>query len=364
MAVISTPSLNKVLDELVHAMVLAEGNSTSGSGYPNGYGIGTEGGSSGAAGRLQQILTDIGAETDPEIASMLYQALDSAIDNTSAIKMIGARFKAMLGRLNSHARTYGSSNFSTLEGMLAYYNTGGGGTWAALQDYRWRDLWNVWYGGSTYPAVSNVYFEVLQGTADAARHLYLNALRKAVVSGSGAEVETAGQTIDSSLYGGGIPALTISGITGTGTIVATCVCRVRSTGATESGVTIEFTVTGNGRFYRTGGTASADALVLQCTSVTTPAGISAGTYYIEAERPALRTGTAQAGASTTITLDANASAIDDYYTGLQIGHTGDRYTLRTITDYVGSTKVATVNSAWATNPTGSDTFRILRKKLV
>jgi hypothetical protein len=71
-------------------------------------------------------------------------------------------------------------------------------------------------------------------------------------------------------------------------------------------------------------------------------------------------GTAQAGASTTITLAAGASAVNDFYkyqiivitagTGVGQGNI--------ITGYVGSTKVATV-TAWATNPDATSVYAIV-----
>jgi len=74
----------------------------------------------------------------------------------------------------------------------------------------------------------------------------------------------------------------------------------------------------------------------------------------------LRTGTAQAGASTTITLDAGASALDDFYNYAIIAITGGTGVSqsRIIEDYVGSTKVATV-AAWVTDPDNTSTFVIL-----
>ena len=79
--------------------------------------------------------------------------------------------------------------------------------------------------------------------------------------------------------------------------------------------------------------------------------------------PVLRTGTAQAGAATTITLDSGASADDDYYNGCYVNPTNSDPAnvlgqARKITDYVGSTKVATVGT-WGTNPTSATTFEIL-----
>ena len=72
------------------------------------------------------------------------------------------------------------------------------------------------------------------------------------------------------------------------------------------------------------------------------------------------TGTAQAGASTTITLKSSSSSVDDYFNGLYITITGGTGSgqVRIITDYVGSTKVATVNSAWTTAPNSTSTYSI------
>lgn len=68
-------------------------------------------------------------------------------------------------------------------------------------------------------------------------------------------------------------------------------------------------------------------------------------------------GTAQAGAATTITLAAGASAVDDFYNGWEVhitANTGVGQT-RTITDYNGTTKVATV-ATWTVNPDNTSTY--------
>jgi hypothetical protein len=74
----------------------------------------------------------------------------------------------------------------------------------------------------------------------------------------------------------------------------------------------------------------------------------------------IRSATAQAGAGTSITLDASASAIDDFYnnqalfivSGTGVGQG------RIVEDYVGSTKVASV-AAWGTNPDATSVFVIV-----
>jgi hypothetical protein len=75
---------------------------------------------------------------------------------------------------------------------------------------------------------------------------------------------------------------------------------------------------------------------------------------------ALRSRLAQAGNATTITLDSSAVATNDYYNGsivAIIAGTGNAQA-RVITAYVGSTKVATVDTNWATNPSTDSVFAI------
>ncbi|MBF83027.1 MAG: hypothetical protein CL489_00980 [Acidobacteria bacterium] len=72
-------------------------------------------------------------------------------------------------------------------------------------------------------------------------------------------------------------------------------------------------------------------------------------------------GTATAGSATTITLAAGASAVDDAYNTFKIRI---RYGTgigqeRTITDYVGSTKVATV-AAWTVTPDATTQYSIIQ----
>lgn len=75
----------------------------------------------------------------------------------------------------------------------------------------------------------------------------------------------------------------------------------------------------------------------------------------------VRRNTAQAGAAGTITLDASASATDDLYNGLliQIVSGTGAGQARVITDYVGSTKVASIEPNWTTNPDATSVFRVL-----
>lgn len=72
-------------------------------------------------------------------------------------------------------------------------------------------------------------------------------------------------------------------------------------------------------------------------------------------------GTATAGSTNTITAPSTASTVDDVYVGATVtltGGTGVGQTRRII-NYVGSTKVITVDRNWAVNPANGTTFDIL-----
>jgi hypothetical protein len=81
---------------------------------------------------------------------------------------------------------------------------------------------------------------------------------------------------------------------------------------------------------------------------------------------AVRSRLAQAGASTTITLDTGATATDAIYNGnivSIIAGTGAGQN-RVITGYVGSTRVATVDSAWAVTPDATSVFALFPQGII
>jgi len=111
---------------------------------------------------------------------------------------------------------------------------------------------------------------------------------------------------------------------------------------------------------------SAPAMTLQPSSggysldAQDSAGTNIGKIRGFLESMSLRAGTAQAGGAATITLDTSASATNDYYNGdmlMIVGGVGAGQT-RVITDYDGSTKVATVNASWSTNPDSTSRYVI------
>lgn len=76
--------------------------------------------------------------------------------------------------------------------------------------------------------------------------------------------------------------------------------------------------------------------------------------------PTLRTGTAQAGAASSITLDTGASATNGVYVTRWVRITSGTGAgqSKLITGYVGSTKVATVAGTWATAPDATSVFEL------
>jgi len=110
-------------------------------------------------------------------------------------------------------------------------------------------------------------------------------------------------------------------------------------------ITFEVELAGSG----TAGTASrVDSLLRSCGFAATTTGSAI-------------TGTAQAGSAGSITLASGASATDDYYNGMVITITGGTGSgsKGIITDYVGSTKVATVQKSTAAfTPATSSTYSI------
>jgi len=74
--------------------------------------------------------------------------------------------------------------------------------------------------------------------------------------------------------------------------------------------------------------------------------------HAETNSKTVKVGLAAAATSTTITLSSDASTTDDYYNDdlIEIDSGTGEGQARVITDYVGSTKVATVDHAWITTP--------------
>lgn len=87
---------------------------------------------------------------------------------------------------------------------------------------------------------------------------------------------------------------------------------------------------------------------------------SAGRRLRTLDATSIWTGTAQAGAANSITLDAGASATSEIYDGNLIVITAGTGAgqARVIAEYNGTTKVATVSQLWVTTPDATSEFQI------
>ena len=129
---------------------------------------------------------------------------------------------------------------------------------------------------------------------------------------------------------------------------------------TNEGTEITFTTaTNKGMYYLT---LTAAELTSVVTIVTVYAANSKATPIVLYPKalPQLADSTATAGAAGTITLAVGSSAVDGYYKGCFIylnGGTGSGQG-RMITEYVGSTRVATIAPNWGTNPDNTSEYII------
>lgn len=74
---------------------------------------------------------------------------------------------------------------------------------------------------------------------------------------------------------------------------------------------------------------------------------------------AVQAGTAAGGGVNYITLDAGASAVDDFYRGMVVRETNGAKRVRRVVFYTGATKKATVDQLWGGSPPdGTTTFRV------
>lgn len=95
-------------------------------------------------------------------------------------------------------------------------------------------------------------------------------------------------------------------------------------------------------------------------------GINRASLAAETGLQSIRSNTAQGGSSTSITLDAGASATSAFYAGLWILITSGTGAgqVRMCNGYNGTSKVATVYPNWVTDPDSTSTFALLTSSAV
>jgi len=271
MSVISASEINVVLDACVKFGVKLIGTSD--------YGVGVSGSAWGAIGAVADLKTAIVATlSDVDSIAALVGPIQNLDASVSGIGIAANNLSPILSALQGHATKYQLPNVRSLDDYLTYLNTAQPAKWQALQHPFWKSLSTQWGNASS---LWNCYFEVLQGAA------YPNALAKFVV-GAGF---TPGQAIDSASYAGGFPQVKATAATGAGLVTVTGTAYDPATKTATAGCTWTCTVNAVNTFALASGGANpapANSLILAVSSVAAAAGLTAGTLYIEAARPAGR----------------------------------------------------------------------------
>jgi len=250
------------------------------------YGIGVVGDTTYSYGALDDLLGDISTTADADVIGGLYSTAKVARDSTYAERIAVRQMQGILERLAGLCRAAAiDSSITNIETFLTYYNTGAGGEWNALMPGpQWRELYYQWK--RAYPSVGNCYFKIVQGGTFRGT-TYTNALGKFVSSGAGTGTFTDGAAVDTTKYAGGLPFLVTSGLAGSGNLTITGTGWNPATNAITASVTWIVAVTVDGSLAITpgAGTAPADCLINDVTNMTTAAGITAGTFYVEGRAP-------------------------------------------------------------------------------
>jgi hypothetical protein len=163
-----------------------------------------------------------------------------------------------------------------------------------------------------------------------------------------AEASLSGSGTISAAAMGALASL-LASLTGSGTVSAA--------GATATGdMAASITVTGTGLT-----TGNVGAAVWGAIASSNNVAGTMGALLNAIATPTMYSGSAASGASTSVTLSAGASTVDDYYVHgmvLLTAGTGAGQARR-ITAYDGSTLAVTVAPAWETSPNGSTELMIL-----
>lgn len=275
---IAAADFNLFADHLCQAYERIRGGSS--------YGVGVVGDTDKAYGALDDLLGAISATADADIIGGAYTVAKIARDAMYAERIAVRTFQGVLERLNALVRAANiDSSITGVETWLAYYNTGAGGDWNALMPGpQWREIYYQWK--RAYPAVGNLYFEIVQGGTFRGT-TYTNALGKFEVTGAGTGNFTNGAAVDTAKYAGGLPKINATSLTGSGNVTITGTGWNPATNAITASVTWITSLSGTGltAIVPGAGTAPADCLINDVTNITIAAGITAGTFYIEAHKP-------------------------------------------------------------------------------
>lgn len=271
MAAITAANVVALTDKLTAHYLRALGTGANG--------LGTVGDTTRAYDAADDLVALVLALADADqVLSLLSDTKDLRTE-TDALVVIPKLDKRLLTAFDTECKRSGvvlaQTSILDLNSFASYYNLSA--PWSCLFAPDFLPIYAAAKGAN--PTAYNTYLEVLQGAT------YANGLRKWVVSGAGTGTPTAGYEIVSTVYAGGFGQVIASGITGSGVVTVTGTWRKTDGTVITGDGTV--TVTGNNTFVLV--PPFTNALLLTVTSLTAANGITAGTLYAEAKRPAGRT---------------------------------------------------------------------------
>lgn len=273
MAAITNDQVTAYTDKAVALYLAGIGNTPDG--------MGTFGGTFGASKKAQDIEGLVLATEDYDIVGTLAAATRALRNACDGRVVLSGLMSGWLLAMNQACAAAGAEleveAITDLNSFATYFNLTETTKWDCLFAPDFYDI----YSRALNALLSehNTYFEVLQGAT------YTNGLAKFQVGGG----LTLGATIDSAKYAGGFGQLDLNSITSSAPDVVTVAGTFRKTDGT--------TATGDATATISSGTSSpaaltppfTDALLLSVSNITVAAGITGGTIYVEAARPAGRT---------------------------------------------------------------------------
>jgi hypothetical protein len=294
MAVITADTLEAITDDWAGAAYKLIGLDGL-----NDYGVGDN--DFGAFDLSDDAVIVIAALIDPDpINAVLRQSLatrDTMIGNT----IYGNAVKPCWVALDKHAAKFGDTDFQTLNAYLSYLNTALGTKWQAQLDRKWYDLYNVIKGGSNFPNVENIYFEVLEGTFADEDHLFTSGLghylqstttfTQPTLEGELIAGGTSDAQIDNTKYSGGLGKMKVASFAGAADdVTVTGRFFDPATKLITANVTSITNVTGDGTITMVpgAGTMPTDSLLIEVVSVIVGGNITEASIFFEAHRPAGR----------------------------------------------------------------------------
>lgn len=278
MAIVTAAVLNAIIDNCCGYYLDVLG--TSGSGF--GYGTGP--GSWGASTKATNLQTVLSGSSDLSFIAQMSTSVLQLGNLSTGVIQAGADISPVLFALQQNVTNFSpNASVNNIDAYMTYLNTANPASyWAALQNPAWQTLGSAWFTGRA-PSAWNTYADA--PSANSVAPVYTNGLATKVVGGS----FTAGVTIDSTKFAGGVPAIIVSGITGSGVVTVTGTARNPASFQTPvTGVTWTVTATGNGTFALAVGTAPANSLILAVSAISAAGGISAGTIEVVSQAPAGR----------------------------------------------------------------------------